>query len=71
MLGLNVFAVAIGGFDIIFKTNYMYLRAKPPNASLLDVLGAWPWYIVSAEMVALAILAMLYLPFRNQVEKTT
>jgi len=65
MVGMNVFAGAVGAFDYFFKTNYMYLRAKPPNASLLDFLGPWPWYFLSAEVCALAIFALLYLPFRE------
>ncbi len=37
---LNVYAGAVGLFDAIFKTNYMYLREKPVNASLLDYPGS-------------------------------
>ena len=69
MLGLNIFAVLVGAFDASFKTNYMYLRAKPGNASLLDFLGPWPWYIVCGELIALGIFALLYLPFRKQAGK--
>jgi len=64
MLGVNVFAAIVGTFDFAFKTNYMYLRAKPPNTSLLDALGPWPWYILAAEGLAWLVVLLLYLPFR-------
>lgn len=63
MLAVNVFAAFVGTFDFIFKADYMYLRAKPSNASLLDFLGPWPWYLVGAEGVALVVFLLLYLPF--------
>ena len=66
MLVLNILAAFIGAFDCFYKTDYMYLRSKPQNASLLDLLGPWPWYIVATEFVALFLFVLLYLPFRRR-----
>ena len=63
MIAVNLFAVCVGTFDYAFKTDYMYLRAKPPNTSLLDVLGPWPWYLAATEFVACGVFLLLYLPF--------
>ena len=65
MLGLNIFAAVAGIFDFLFKTDYMFLRAKPVTVSALDLLGPWPWYLVACEGVAWVFFALLYLPFRQ------
>ncbi|MCI0366299.1 MAG: TIGR02206 family membrane protein, partial [Phycisphaerales bacterium] len=65
MLAVNVFAGAVGSFNLIFGTNYMYLRRKPENPSLLDIMGPWPWYILSAQAIALALFTLLWLPFKR------
>jgi hypothetical integral membrane protein (TIGR02206 family) len=55
-------AAAIG--NLITGGNYMFVREKPSTASLLDVMGPWPVYIVVAAVLALALFALLDLPLR-------
>jgi hypothetical integral membrane protein (TIGR02206 family) len=56
------YATVVGIFDAIFKSNYMYLREKPGNASLLDALGPWPMYLIAGAAVGLVLFWLLWLP---------
>jgi hypothetical integral membrane protein (TIGR02206 family) len=58
------YAALVGAVDLITGADYMYLRAKPPGPTLLDVLGPWPWYIVAAGLIAFVLFAILDAPFR-------
>jgi len=58
------FAACIGVVDALTTSNYLYLRSKPPSASLLDVLGPWPVYILLATLIGIVLFAMLDAPFR-------
>jgi hypothetical integral membrane protein (TIGR02206 family) len=57
------YAGVAGAADAMLGTNYGFLRAKPANASLMDFLSPWPWYI--PELVAIGLLSMFvyYFPF--------
>ena len=58
------YAALVGAVNAVSGANYMYLRARPPSPTLLDALGPWPWYILAASLIALALFAILDAPFR-------
>lgn len=53
-----------GCVDGLTGANYMYLRTKPASASALNLLGPWPWYIVTSALVALGLFLLLWIPVR-------
>jgi hypothetical integral membrane protein (TIGR02206 family) len=54
-------AAIAGAGNLITGGNYMFLRAKPSNPSLLDDLGPWPVYIAAAAVLAIGLFALLAL----------
>ncbi len=57
--GLLVYSVVVGGLDALFGWNYGYLRGKPEGASVLDSMGAWPYYIANALILALVLFVVV------------
>jgi len=60
---LNLYLLVVGAVNFVIGSNFMYLMYKPATPSLLDYLGPWPWYVVAAEPIGLAVFLLLYLPF--------
>ncbi|MCA1713516.1 MAG: imidazolonepropionase [Actinobacteria bacterium] len=48
-------ALAMVAFNAVAGTNYGFLNAKPPTGSLLDILGPWPWYLLTELCLGLAV----------------
>ena len=58
------YAAFVGLLDAITGADYLYLRAKPASATLLDLMGPWPWYIIWAALIGVALFLILDAPFR-------
>jgi uncharacterized membrane protein YwaF len=54
----------------LLKTNFGYLAHPPPNPSLIDHLGPWPYYIIGLETIALVLFLLLTLPFMQKNRAT-
>jgi hypothetical integral membrane protein (TIGR02206 family) len=65
VIGVTIaYTALVGLVDLVTGANYMYLRAKPPTPTLLDILGPWPVYILAGAAIALGLFALLDAPFR-------
>lgn len=60
---INLIAIAVFFINISIPANYMFLRHKPATPSLLDLLGDYPWYLLSLQGVTIAVFLILYVPF--------
>lgn len=69
MLILNVLLPFIMAVNWLVDGNYMFLRMKPQNGSLLDFLGPYPWYILSLEAVAFVVFTVIWLLLRTKDRK--
>jgi hypothetical integral membrane protein (TIGR02206 family) len=63
MVAANVYLFVITVINYLLGSNYMYTLSKPSSASILDLMGPWPWYVFFAEFLALGMFLLLYLPF--------
>lgn len=63
IIGANIYMLFVGVINWLIGSNYLYIAHKPETPSLIDLLGPWPWYILSMEMIGLATCLILYAPF--------
>jgi hypothetical integral membrane protein (TIGR02206 family) len=62
-IGINIYLLLVGIINWAIGSNYLFIAYKPASASLLDLLPAWPWYIIWMEIIGLGMGLVLYLPF--------
>jgi len=62
-VGCNIYLLVIFVLNQIIGSNYLFVARKPETASLLDMLPAWPWYILYIELIGVICILLLYLPF--------
>lgn len=63
---LQVYLLMAVLVNFLTGANYGFLREKPAQATLLDVMGPWPWYIIGLEILALILFTLLHLPFHRR-----
>ncbi|MCL6457684.1 MAG: TIGR02206 family membrane protein [Gorillibacterium sp.] len=63
---LNLLLIVVWFVNRATGGNYMFVARKPDTASLLDVLGPYPWYLLSLEGVVVLLFLLMYLPFARR-----
>ncbi|MGH3884915.1 MAG: TIGR02206 family membrane protein, partial [Pseudonocardiaceae bacterium] len=59
-------AVVMFAVNHALGTNYGFLNTKPQAASLLDMLGPWPWYLLSALLLTATFWALITYPWTRR-----
>ena len=70
-LGMQIYMVLMFTINYFLESNYFYTNRKPDAASLLDLFGDWPYYVLVVELIVIPYFLLIYLPFyltRNKVK---
>jgi hypothetical integral membrane protein (TIGR02206 family) len=60
---LNVLAFFMYHISVFLDANYLYLRWKPDGDTIYNLLGPWPYYILSLEVLLVVLFSIILLPF--------
>ncbi len=60
---MNIYMVIVYPINVWLGSNYLMINSKPATASLLDLLPAWPVYILYMEALGFLTFLILYIPF--------
>jgi hypothetical integral membrane protein (TIGR02206 family) len=66
-----VWAAVVYTFNEIADTNYGYLNHKPSSASILDVLGPWPLYVLAEIVIVVVLWAAMTWPWVAADQRST
>lgn len=57
------YALLMVPVNLLLDANYLFLRHKPEAATVVDLLGPWPWYLLGLSALTVVLCALCYLPF--------
>jgi len=63
LLCTYVWAAVMMVFNAIVGTNYGFVNNKPPSASILNVLGPWPVYVLAEGLILAVVWALITWPW--------
>ena len=69
-LGFQVYMVVMFIINYFLGSNYFYTNRKPDAASMLDLFGEWPYYVLVVNLIVIPYFLLIYLPFyltRNKI----
>jgi len=63
LIGMNIYWGFTAIVNALIGSNYLYTGGKLETASILDVLGPYPWYLLTIEVLGWVFIIALYLPY--------
>ena len=69
IMALQAYILLVFTLNWSLGSNYSYLMRKPNTASVLDYLGDWPVYVISAELIAIPYFLLICLLFNLSKRK--
>jgi hypothetical integral membrane protein (TIGR02206 family) len=65
-VSFNLYLPLVYAVNWLLNANYVFVTHKPEFPSPLDLLSAWPWYILEVEAIGAIFCLLLYLPFARK-----